>query len=244
MFTLTDKQTQEYSTLKINKFTAECPSTVQTPDSKEAVLDTSDEKTSSSTITTACNLQIHHNCVASTKGTTVPLSPTENASTDQMTIHDIPLLLVVQQTKCNQSSFCRPCVGYRWGQIYTRGDFKLPQHAHGVTGKSSCNIFLSATIVLISQCVVWVVERFPHQSIRPSQLFDGGSVPWFFSQYLARVAGGFPSGSTRACCTCMIQPLPTSTSRCATIWMMHIQRAGLATEVQWCCQHGHQTSVH
>jgi hypothetical protein len=55
-----DRRLQEYGSLEINKHMAGCPRTVQTPDLEEAVLDTIEEEPSSSTHTTAHNLQIDH----------------------------------------------------------------------------------------------------------------------------------------------------------------------------------------
>jgi hypothetical protein len=63
MFASIDRRLREYGSLQINNCTAGCPRTVRTPDFDKAVLDTIEEKPSSSTSTTTCDLQIHHSTV-------------------------------------------------------------------------------------------------------------------------------------------------------------------------------------
>jgi transposase len=62
-FASIDRRLREYGSLEINKLMAGHPRTVRAPDLEEAVLDTIEEKPSSSTRTTARDLNIHYSIV-------------------------------------------------------------------------------------------------------------------------------------------------------------------------------------
>jgi hypothetical protein len=243
-FASMDRRLREYGSLQINKRTGGLPRTVRTLDLEEAVLGSALQQYMHRR---AQPTDPSEHCVASSKGTkTLPLSSAESASIDCKRLStSLRLLSVVHQSNCRRSPFRRQCVGCRWGHIHTRRDFFnchnmhmwKPETPHAMSVRahqqpSSLNVWCG----LLNDFLIG-----PH--VLPNRLTQEAYLD-FWSTPCHSCWWRFLSGYARACGTCMMEPLPTSISRCAIIWTMHTQGGRLAVVVQWRGRHGHQTSIH
>jgi transposase len=223
-FASIDRRLREYGSLEINKLTARSPRTVRTPDLEEAVLDTIEEKPSSSTRTIALDLQIHHSTVWRVLKEE-KLYPFHLQKVQALTAEDYP----------RGSAFCRWYINQTVVNPHFAGSVLVADEAtftqDGIFNCHNMHMWKQenrATSVRAHQqrfsLNVWcgLLHDFVFgPNVLPNRL-TGEATLIFWSTPCHSCWRRFLSGSARACGTCMMEPPPTSVSRCAIIRTMPV----------------------